>query len=159
MVRGSFVANRGVRHYDLANRYFRIEHAGAAACDELAGAARDYPIEHRGGHRRTGARMHDCEPLAVDLELINRMASDFADGVIDLAGAAVEDEIVDHVLKEAEHAMLRYIDRFVDAARLDDGAGRRIVFEDWKGRRGQALGGARGRFAAAGFHPFLLHSE
>ena len=103
--------------------------------------------------------MHDCEALAVDLELINRMAPDFADGVIDLAGAAVEDQIVDHVLKEAEHAMLRHIDRFVDAARLDDGAGRRIVFEDWEGRRGQALGGARGRFAAAGFHPFLFHFE
>src|SRR5208283_2323883 len=130
-----------------------------AACDELARAACNYSIEHRRGHRGTGARMHDCEALAVKLELVNRMAPDFADGVIDLAGTAVEDQIVDHGLEEAEHAMLRHIDRFVDAARLDDRGVRPVVFKNWEGRRGQALSGARGSFAAAGFHPFLLHSE
>ena len=87
---------------------------------KLAHAARDASIEHRSGHRSAHARVSHRQPLAAELELVNGMAPHFADRVIDLAGAAIEDEVVDHVLEEAEHAMLWHVDRFVHPARLDD---------------------------------------
>src|ERR1700691_1118815 len=141
MIRSAFVTDCRAWYDDMADSYFRVEHARAAACDELARTARDHPIEHRGGHRSARARMHYCEPPGANLDLVHRMAADFADGVIDFTRAAVEDEIVDHVLEEAQHAMLRDVDLFVNAPRLDDGGRRGIVFEDRECARGQAPGG------------------
>ena len=55
-------------------------------------------------------RMHDGQTLAVDLNFVHRKAPDFAHVVIDLAGAAVENQVVDHVLKEAEYAVFGDVD-------------------------------------------------
>ena len=151
MVRGALVANRGARHDDMANRDLRVEHARAAACDELARAERDHQLEHRRRDRSADARMHHGEAATVEVELVNRMPAGLPIRDVNIAGA-IAHQLVDHVLEKAEHAMFRHVDRFVHAPRLDDRARRGIVFEDRERARGKGLRCARWCFAAARFH-------
>src|SRR5580700_3331658 len=98
--------------------------------------------------------MQHCEPPPVEIELVNRMIAGLPMLDMDLAGA-IADQVVDHVLEEAEHAVPGDIDALVHVARLDDGGWGRIVFDYWEGARDETFG--RARFAVRRFH-FLLQA-
>src|ERR1700676_280847 len=100
--------------------------------------------------------MQHGEAPPVEIELVNRMLAGFPMLDVDLAGA-IADQVVDHVLEKAEHAVLGYVDALVHAARFDDGGWGRIVFDDWEGARDETLG--RARSAVRRFHEEIPLAE
>lgn len=71
-------------------------------------------------------RHHDA--TAAEFHFVNRMLASFADGTMNYPSRAAY--VVDHILEETQHRMLRHLARRMDDVRLDDGGAGFIEFEN-----------------------------
>jgi hypothetical protein len=100
--------------------------------------------------------MQHGEPPPVEIELVYWMPAGLPKFVVNHA-SAVADQLVDHVLKKAQHAVLGDVDALVYAARLDDRGGGGIVFDDGERAREEPLRSAR--FWPSRFHEAMKLAE
>jgi hypothetical protein len=64
------------------------------------------------------------------LELVDRVAADLGDDVVDDAAVVLRDDLLDHVLEETEHRVRCDVDRLDHLGRLDHRGRVRIEAED-----------------------------
>ena len=93
------------RNDHVAERHVGHQDTGAAAGDERPAPSRDQLFEEPCRERRSNSWVDEGQTPPVVGELVDRVATDLGHHVIDRATVVLGDDLLDHVLEEAENDM------------------------------------------------------
>ena len=91
---------------------------------------RDQLLEEPGGERRAHARMHDAQAPSVQVDLVDRVATDLGDDVVDTRPSSSSTTVAITSWKKHSTAWGGTIDRLDDLAGFDHRRGRRVELQD-----------------------------
>ena len=112
-----------MRNDHVAERHVGHQDTGAAAGDERPAPSRDELFEEPCRERRSNSWVDEGQTPSGEGELVDRVATDLGHHVIDRATVVFGEDLLDHVLEEAENDMGGHVDR-LDRLRRFDHSGR-----------------------------------
>ena len=121
MVRGPLVPNSRRGHDDVSDGQVLVEHARPSAGDELLAAEGDQFFEQEGGQRRTDAGVEHPQSPPIQVKLVQGVRPDLGVGAGHDLWFVLLDQPGNHVVEEAQQAVLRHVRRLNVGSWFEDG--------------------------------------